>query len=292
MLPFKVLRYPANIPKERNDSMTDLKVFNFEENNVRTLVIEDEPYFVGKDVAEVLGYVDLDQAIRKHVDKEDKQTLSYKASVKMTQSLWSGNDFSNKTIINESGLYSLIFGSKLESAKRFKRWVTSEVLPQIRKQGLYMTNTLAQEIQNNPEIIHFLAEQVAKINTANNQYHEQTAEKLENIDKKIEGEYVTPQDIYAINYAIKVKSEKFVDDAGVQMTIDTVLSGDVYEQAKASKKAKEQRTYDIGKMKRKILVAVKKYLGMKGNAPNNHIKRKDVDTSIQFIKNLQAYEVR
>lgn len=259
--------------------MTDLKVFNFEENNVRTLVIEDEPYFVGKDVAEVLGYSETN-AMTKRLDKED--FMSAKLSGMNMKS----------TIINESGLYAAILGSKLPAAKKFKRWVTSEVLPQIRKQGLYMTNTLAQEIQNNPEIIHFLAEQVAKINTANNQHHEQTAEKLESIDKKIEGEYVTPQDIYAINYAIKVKSEKFVDDAGVQMTIDTVLSGDVYEQAKASKKAKEQRTYDIGKMKRKILVAVKKYLGMKGNAPNNHIKRKDVDTSIQFIKNLQAYEVR
>ncbi|MDM8098703.1 BRO-N domain-containing protein [Oceanobacillus oncorhynchi] len=262
--------------------MTDLKVFNFEENNVRTLVIEDEPYFVGNDVAKVLGYSNYRNAVSNKVDKDDKLR---------TRIEYAGQ-YREMTLVNESGLYSLIFSSELDSAKKFKRWVTSEVLPQIRKQGLYMTNTLAEEIQNNPEIIHFLAEQVAKINTANNQYHVQTAEKLNSIDKKIEGEYVTPQDIYAINYAIKVKSEKFVDDAGVQMTIDTVLSGDVYEQAKASKKAKEQRTYDIGKMKRKILVAVKKYLGMKGNAPNNHIKRKDVDTSIQFIKNLQAYEVR
>ncbi|WP_188738887.1 BRO-N domain-containing protein, partial [Oceanobacillus neutriphilus] len=159
--------------------MTDLKVFNFEENNVRTLVIEDEPYFVGKDVAEVLGYRNGSRDINRHVDNEDKLStrIEYAGQTR------------NVTVINESGLYSLILSSKLPAAKKFKRWVTSEVLPQIRKQGLYMTNTLAQEIQNNPEIIHFLAEQVAKINTANNQYHVQTAEKLNSIDKKIEGEY-------------------------------------------------------------------------------------------------------
>ncbi len=95
--------------------------------------------------------------------------------------------------MNESGLYALIFGASKqgnnpeirERAKKFKRWVTHEVLPSIRKHGMYMTNQLAQEITNNPEIIHFIAEQVAKINTANNQYHEQTNNKLEVIDKKI-----------------------------------------------------------------------------------------------------------
>lgn len=261
--------------------MNQLQIFNFEENDVRTLTINNEPFFVGRDVAEILGYSNSRDALSKHVDVEDK-LKSPIATLGQNRRM---------TVINESGLYALIFGSKLKSAKAFKRWVTSEVLPSIRKTGTYMTDKIAQEITNNPEIITYLAEQVAKINTSNNQFYNQANQKLETIDKKIEGEYVTPQDLYAINYAIKVKSEKFVDDAGTQLTIDSVLAGDIYEQAQASKKAKEQRKYDIGKVKRQILVAVKKYLGMKGNAPNNHIKRKDVDAAVQFIKNVKQSEL-
>lgn len=109
--------------------MEKLQVFNFEENAVRTLSIEDEPYFVGKEVAELLGYKDPSSAVSKNIDKEDKTTLLVEQP--------GSNYKSRTTFINESGLYALIFGSQLESAKRFKRWVTSEVLPQIRKTGKY-----------------------------------------------------------------------------------------------------------------------------------------------------------
>lgn len=119
---------------------------NQELGEVRILFIDGEIYFLGNDVAKALEYVDLDQAIRKHVDLEDKKVLKYKASVKTTPALWnSKNDFSDKTLINESGMYALIFGSKLEKAKKFKRWVTSEVLPSIRKHGLYITEELLQD---------------------------------------------------------------------------------------------------------------------------------------------------
>lgn len=104
---------------------------NFDYTEVRTLMIEDEPYFVGKDVAKALGYSRPSDAIRDHVDAEDKL---------MRQFTVSGQN-RNMSIINESGLYSLIFSSKLESAKRFKRWVTSEVLPTLRKTGRYIVNT-------------------------------------------------------------------------------------------------------------------------------------------------------
>ena len=175
-----------------------------------------------------------------------------------------------------------------------KAWDAYEMLVDdyynIKTQSL-TTNSVIQEIQNNPEVINFLAEQVAKINAANNEFYDKASEKLETIDKKIEGEYVTPQDLDAINYAIKFKAEKFVDEAGIQITIDSVLVGDIYEQAQASKKEKEQRKYTVGKVKRQILVAVKKHLGMKGNAPNNHIKRKDVDVAIQFIKQVKQREL-
>lgn len=119
--------------------MNDIKIFdNPEFGNVRTMLINDEPWFVGKDIADALGYVDTRHCLLDHVDVEDRKSLKYKAWVKTVPSLWStSNDYMDKTVINESGVYSLIFGSKLESAKKFKRWVTNEVLPSIRKTGGY-----------------------------------------------------------------------------------------------------------------------------------------------------------
>ena len=106
-----------------------IQVFNNTEfGEIRTMEINGEPWFVGKDVAAALGYERPDNAIRKHVDDEDKLTHQISASGQ------------NRTmyIINESGMYSLILSSKLEGAKRFKRWVTSEVLPSVRKNGGYI----------------------------------------------------------------------------------------------------------------------------------------------------------
>jgi len=115
--------------------MNNLQLFNFENNQVRTLLINDEPWFVGKDVADILGYQNGSRDINRHVHEEDRQNYQ------------NGTFDSPRgmTIINESGLYALIFGSKLESAKRFKHWVTSEVLPQIRKTGSYATPQLTGE---------------------------------------------------------------------------------------------------------------------------------------------------
>ncbi|MBM0826184.1 BRO family protein [Staphylococcus epidermidis] len=107
--------------------MSELQTFNFEELPVRTLSIDGEPYFVGKDVADILGYSNSRKALLDHVDEEDK----------LTSRIVTAGQNRSQTIINESGLYSLIFSSKLESAKRFKRWVTSEVLPTLRKTGTY-----------------------------------------------------------------------------------------------------------------------------------------------------------
>ncbi|WP_214539297.1 phage antirepressor [Staphylococcus pseudintermedius] len=130
--------------------MQELQIFNFEELPVRTLTVDDEPYFVGKDVAEILGYSKARNAIAKHVDFEDKKDAPIQGPLGGTQKM---------TIINESGLYSLIFSSKLESAKRFKRWVTSEVLPAIRKHGIYATDSVIEQTIQNPDyIIHVLTE--------------------------------------------------------------------------------------------------------------------------------------
>lgn len=108
--------------------MGEIQTFNNEEfGTVRTVEINNEPWFVGKDVAEILRYADPNKAIAMHVDEEDK--LNDKTASSLGQR--------GGWLINESGLYSLILRSQLESAKRFKRWVTSEVLPQIRKTGGY-----------------------------------------------------------------------------------------------------------------------------------------------------------
>lgn len=123
--------------------MNGLQTFANEEfGAVRSLMIEDMPWFVGYDVAKALGYVKPRNAISVHVDDEDKNTALIQGAI---QGGTQGNP--NMTIINESGLYSLILSSKLPAAKRFKRWVTSEVLPAIRRTGGYGMATQAAETE-------------------------------------------------------------------------------------------------------------------------------------------------
>lgn len=106
-----------------------IEIFKNEEfGQVRTMLINNEPYFVGKDVAEILGYANPQKAIRTHVDDEDKGVNEMDTPGGKQEII----------VINESGLYSLMLSSKLPNAKKFKRWVTSEVLPQIRKTGGYI----------------------------------------------------------------------------------------------------------------------------------------------------------
>ena len=117
--------------------MNQLEIFkNREFGEIRTVTIDGEPWFVGRDVAEILGYSNPRDALAKHVDDEDK-------GVAKCDTLGGIQDL---TIINESGLYSLILSSKMPTAKRFKRWVTSEVLPQIRKTGSYQRRLTPEEM--------------------------------------------------------------------------------------------------------------------------------------------------
>lgn len=110
--------------------MDKIKIFeNQEFGKIRTLEMNGEPWFVGKDVAEILGYTNPQKALRDHIDEEDK-TVNDSFTVNGTRGI----------LINESGLYSLILSSKLESAKQFKRWITHEVIPSIRKTGGYVSN--------------------------------------------------------------------------------------------------------------------------------------------------------
>lgn len=124
--------------------MNEVKIYNSEEfGDIRTVTIENEPWFVGKDVATALGYSNASKAVSTHVGEEDRILKVLEADSQ------NGNVVKTQTaLINESGLYALIFGSKLESAKRFKHWVTSEVLPAIRKHGVYAVD----ELLSNPEM--------------------------------------------------------------------------------------------------------------------------------------------
>lgn len=119
--------------------MNEMQVFNNAEfGEIRTVMIDGEPWFIGKDVAKALGYENARDALARHIDDEDKRVIQRSEITTL--------NISNRgmTIINESGLYSLIFGSKLDSAKRFKRWVTSEILPSIRQTGTYGQPKLPQ----------------------------------------------------------------------------------------------------------------------------------------------------
>lgn len=132
--------------------MQNIQLFRFENHKVRTLTIDDEPYFVAKDVATILGYKKSRNAIANHVDDFDKKDAPIQGPLGGTQKV---------TIINESGLYSLILSSKLPNAKKFKRWVTREVLPTIRKNGAYLTDQKAIDITTNKEGLASLLKQAA-----------------------------------------------------------------------------------------------------------------------------------
>lgn len=122
----------------------NIKIFNNAEfGEIRVMLIDDDPWFVGKDIAVALGYKDTVNALKAHVDEQDKRGWRITTPSGEQQA----------TIINESGLYSLIFSSKLESAQRFKHWVTHEVLPSIRKHGMYMTDNLLETAIANPDFV-------------------------------------------------------------------------------------------------------------------------------------------
>lgn len=128
---------------------TSMEIFKNEEfGSVRVVVIDNDPWFVGRDVAAALGYANTKDALGKHVEAEDKRIIQRS----------SGATFEiparGLTIINESGLYSLMLSCRLASGKRFKRWITAEVLPTIRKNGFYITDPLLQQFARDPDFAH------------------------------------------------------------------------------------------------------------------------------------------
>lgn len=151
--------------------MNELQIFeNSEFGTIRMLEVDGEPYFVGKDVAEILGYQNASKALIDHVDEEDKLNNESLSSIGQRGG-W---------LINESGLYSLVLGSKLPSAKKFKRWVTSEVLPSIRKHGMYAED----ELLDNPDLLISVAQKLKE-------------EREKNKALKAENERMKPKEIFA-----------------------------------------------------------------------------------------------
>lgn len=145
--------------------MNELKIFeNKEFGSIRTVEVDGQPYFIGKDVAEALGYAKARNAIAAHVSQEDKKDALIQGDLGGTQAM---------TIINESGLYSLILSSKLPTAKKFKCWVTSEVLPSIRKHGAYMTENTLEQALTNPDFLIQLAIKLKEEQEARKKLEEQ-----------------------------------------------------------------------------------------------------------------------
>lgn len=187
--------------------MTNLQIFAFEEKEeIRTLLINEEPYFVGKDVAEVLGYQNGSRDVNRHVDEEDKLTHQISAS----------GQNRNMTIINESGLYSLILKSKLPSAKKFKRWVTSEVLPQIRKHGMYATD----ELLNNPDLLIEVATKLKEERTLRliaEQRVNELQPKADYYDRILNSKGLVTVSTIAKNYGMSAVSfNKLLHELGIQ----------------------------------------------------------------------------
>lgn len=191
--------------------MSTPQIFNFEKHEVRMVLVNDEPYFVGKDVADVLGYSNSRKALADHVDSEDKDGVTIRDTIGREQ---------NIIAINESGLYSLILKSKLPSAKKFKRWVTSEVLPAIRKHGGYLTPEKVEEAILNPDTIIKLAMQLKEERTGRLIAEQKVAElqpKADYYDTILSNPSLLPISVIAKNYGMSAnKMNLLLHDLGVQ----------------------------------------------------------------------------
>lgn len=194
--------------------MQALQTFNFEELPVRTLTVNEEPYFVGKDVADILGYKNGSRDINAHVDAEDK--LTYQIST--------AGQRRNQTIINESGLYSLIFSSKLESAKRFKRWVTSDVLPAIRKHGIYATDNVIEQTLKDPDYIITVLTEYKKEKEQNLLLQQEIGElkpKADYVDEILKSTWTLATTQIAADYGISAqKLNKLLHEARLQRKVN------------------------------------------------------------------------
>ena len=196
--------------------MNEMKIFeNPEFGKIRTVEADGEPWFVGKDVAEVLGYSDTKSALADHVDEEDKRIVQRGQIATL--------EIPNRglTIINESGLYSLVLSSKLPTAKKFKRWITSEVLPAIRKTGSYSMP------KDYPSALRALADSVEKvlILEVENEKQKQAIAEFQPIrqyvDTILESEGTLATSQIAADYGISARQlNKILHDEGIQHNVN------------------------------------------------------------------------
>lgn len=169
----------------------EIQVFNFQGNSVRTMVdSENEVWFVGRDVAESLGYSKSRNAIAAHVDDDDKKDAPIQGPLGGKQQM---------TLINESGVYSLVFGSKLPEAKKFKRWVTSEVLPSIRKTGGYKMPMTPEEM------IDLLLQNSSKANKRIDKVEEQSKKNEERITNLEDNRFLNPNEYGYLNTQVSAR---------------------------------------------------------------------------------------
>ena len=168
----------------------ELNVFKFHDSDVRTVLIDDEVYFVGKDVAETLGYKDTKNALKQHVYDEDKMGWQITTPSRGNQTV---------TVINESGVYALVFGSKLPRAKEFKHWVTSEVLPSIRKTGGYKMPTTPEEM------IDLLLQNSSNANKRIDKVEEQSKKNEKRITNLEDNRFLNPNEYGYLNTQVSAR---------------------------------------------------------------------------------------
>ena len=168
----------------------ELNVFKFHDSDVRTFLIDNEVYFVGKDVAETLGYKDTKNALKQHVYDEDKMGWQITTPSRGIQTV---------TVINESGVYALVFGSKLPRAKEFKHWVTSEVLPSIRKTGGYKMPSTPEEM------IDLLLQNSSNANKRIDKVEEQSKKNEERITNLEDNRFLNPNEYGYLNTQVSAR---------------------------------------------------------------------------------------
>ena len=226
--------------------MNELKVFQNEEfGEVRSLVINNEPWFVGKDVAKALGYENPSKAIRDHVEEEDKKVGVQNVTPYISDNLGRKQ---YPTFINESGVYSLIFGSKLPTAKKFKHWVTSEVLPTLRKTGKY-------EIPKDPMSALKLMFEAQTQTNEKVEKHDQRIAELEN------NALLTPGQYNYLSKAVQRKVSQIKKDLGWKL------------QSKQNSQLYRSINRDLDR-----------YIGIK---TRSQLRVKEFDKALEFIENWQ-----
>ena len=199
--------------------MNDLKIFNNPEfGNIRAITLDGEPWLVGKDVAAALGYgtgKSLANAVANHVDPEDKG---------VTEMMTPGG-IQNMTIINESGLYSLVLSSKLPTARRFKRWITSEVLPSIRRTGVYAAPSVDSSMMYRiAEAMREKEQQIGRLEAENELQRQALADaqpKAEYLDTILESTGTLATTQIAADYGLSaVKLNQILHEAGLQHNVN------------------------------------------------------------------------